>query len=47
MIGDWLGKEGLKKSGIYGRGVRYWKMTGSEGGKTDNRREDEGKKKCS
>ena len=47
MIGDWLGKGDLKESGIYGRGVRYWEMTGSEGCKTDNRREDGGKKKCS
>ena len=43
MIGDWLGKDGLMKSGIYGRGVRYWEMTGSEGRKTVNRREDGGK----
>ena len=47
MIEDWLWKEGLKKSGIYGRVLRYWEMTGSEGSKTDNRREDGGKKKCS
>ncbi len=47
MIGDWLGKEGLKKSGIYGRVLRYWELTGSEGRKIVNRRKDGGKKKCS
>jgi len=47
MIEDWLGKEDLKKRGVYGRGVRYWELTGSEGRKTVNRREDGGKKKCS
>ena len=47
MIEDWLGKEGLKKSGIYGRVLRYWELTGSEESKTVNRRENWGKKKCS
>ena len=47
MIGDWLGKDGLKKRCVYGRVLRYWELTGSEGSKTDNRRETGGKKKCS
>ena len=47
MIEDWLGKEGLKKSGIYGKVLRYWELTGSEGDKTVNRWENGGKKKCS